>query len=92
MRKTIYKTLVKTYVTCEERCALRRVVVELETLKNRIDPSDLILYVDGVGISMSDIQYMKELANFVHSEKHVPTVIFGFSAPDDVNVEYIGEE
>ena len=92
MRKTIYKTLVKTYVTCEERCALDRVIHALKVLLNRQALDSQYLYLDGVSISTKDISDLKDLVDFVRNEETAPIVTFGLSAPDDVNVEYIGEE
>ena len=90
MRKTIHNTLVKTYVTCEERCALERVIYELETHKGKTDDTSYYFPINGATLSKKDIVDLRALADFVCHEEHVPIVTFGFSVPDDVNVEYTG--
>ena len=92
MRKTIYKTLVKTYVTCEERIALDRVITSLETYRVEKECWGYCFIVGGVLFIKKDIEDLRALVDFVRSDEHAPIVTFGFSAPDDVNVEYTGEE
>ena len=68
MRKTIYDSYVKTYVTCEERCALARLIHYVNNMKVDNDYTDFLDLSGRIFVAKSDLQALKDLADFVYDK------------------------
>lgn len=91
MRKTIYKTLVKTYVTCEERCSLQRVAEMLKRIAARPGNEGAFIHIKDMCFFRYDVEKLIDLVDYTYDNTPSGVTVTLGDFNENYQVDYVPE-
>lgn len=91
MRTTKYNMVVKTFVTCEERCAIERIMRILERYAERHKDKNGYVHFCDAFFLCEDIKILSDLADLVYHDPPGEVCCDILSLEDHTHLKYLPE-